>query len=154
MKAVHILGIGSPSGDDRAGWLAVDALLASDVRARHDGIVIEKLDRPGASLIPRLENASWVILVDAMQGGGQPGRIRHFNQQDWHGYGHGLSSHGIGVLDALSLAHALGFLPPRLDLYGIEVGSVGPGETAGYEVLAAAQWLAAWIADSLEEAAA
>ena len=45
---VRILGIGSPSGDDQAGWLTVDALLASGVHT--DGeLVTAKLARPGAN---------------------------------------------------------------------------------------------------------
>jgi hydrogenase maturation protease len=143
---VRILGIGSPSGDDQAGWLTVDALLAAGV----DGVEIEKLDRPGANLIPLLENTSRVILIDAMQGNGQAGDIQRFDQQDWPSYGQGLSSHGFGVLAALTLAQALGSLPPRLELYGIEIGSALPGEDAGRDVRAAATRLAATIAGSLK----
>jgi len=144
-KRVRILGIGSPSGDDQAGWLTVDALRAGGVQAC-DEMVIEKLDRPGANLIPLLENAFWVILVDAMQSGGQPGRIQRFDQKDWPGYCHGLSSHGFGVLDALSLAQALGSLPPRLDLYGIEIGAVLPGTQATAAIQSATRRLASLIA--------
>ena len=148
MSGVRILGIGSPSSDDQAGWLVVDALLASGVQTG-EGISIEKLDRPGASLISRLENASRVILIDAMQGGGPAGSIRHFDRTDWPGYGGGLSSHGFGVLDALALARELGSLPPRLDVYGIEIGSAAPGETAGTAVQDAARQLARRIAAEL-----
>jgi hydrogenase maturation protease len=144
-KPVRILGIGSPSGDDQAGWLTVDALLDSGVPAC-DGMVIAKLDRPGANLLPLLENASWVILVDAMQSNGPVGGIQRFDREDWPGYCHGLSSHGFGVLDALSLAQALGSLPPRLDLYGIEIGSVNPHEKPGESIQAAARELARRIA--------
>lgn len=145
---VRILGIGSPSGDDQAGWLVVDALLAESVQPG-EGLAIEKLDRPGATLIPHLENASWVILIDAMQGGGPAGSIRHFDHNDWPGYGGGLSSHGFGVLDALALARELRSLPPRLDVYGIEIGSAMPGEAPGAEVAAAARQLARCIATKL-----
>jgi hydrogenase maturation protease len=148
VSGVRILGTGSPSGDDQAGWLVVDALLAGGVQPG-EGLAIEKLDRPGATLIPHLENASWVILIDAMQGGGPPGCIRHFDQNDWSGYGGGLSSHGFGVLDALALARELGSLPPRLDVYGIEIGSVMPGEAPGAAVTAAARQLARRIAAEL-----
>ncbi|MDP1646419.1 MAG: hydrogenase maturation protease [Thiobacillus sp.] len=148
---MRILGIGSPSGDDQAGWLTVDALLASDLLAGRE-VVIKKLDRPGAGLISLLENASWVILVDAMQSNGQVGRIRRFDQKDWPGYCHGLSSHGFGVLDALSLAQELGSLPPRLDLYGIEIGSVNPDEKPEENIQAAARQLANLIAAELGHA--
>ena len=145
MSRVRILGIGSPSGDDQAGWLTVDALLAVGL----DGVVLEKLDRPGANLLPLLENASRVILIDAMAGGGRAGEIRRFDRQDWPDYCGGLSSHGFGVLDALSLAQALGSLPPRLELYGIEIGSVNPHEEAGDNIQAAARQLAKHIAAEL-----
>jgi hydrogenase maturation protease len=148
VSGVRILGIGSPSGDDQAGWLVVDALLAEGVRTG-EGIAIEKLDRPGANLIPLLEKADRVILVDAMQGGGPAGSIRHFDRNDWPGYGGGLSSHGFGVLDALALARELGSLPPRLDVYGIEIGSAVPGEAPGAAVAAAARQLARRIAAEL-----
>ncbi|MDP2028179.1 MAG: hydrogenase maturation protease [Thiobacillus sp.] len=147
MIAVRILGIGSPSGDDQAGWLTVDALLAADVQST--GIDIQKLDRPGAHLISLMDDAAWVILIDAMQSHEPTGHIRHFGVDDWPAYHHGLSSHGLGVLDALALARELGSLPARLDLYGIEIGAANPGDPAGSEVHAAAQQLARWIAADL-----
>ena len=60
MSGVRIFGIGSPSGDDQAGWLAVDALLATNLV----DVQIEKMDRPGSNLISLMENASRVILID------------------------------------------------------------------------------------------
>ena len=148
MRKIRILGIGSPSGDDQAGWLTVDALRASGV-GDDDDVSIEKLDRPGANLIPLLENTAWAILVDAMQSEGPAGRIQRFDQQDWPSYLQGLSSHGFGVLDALTLARELGCLPARLDLYGIEIGDVMLGEVPGISVQAAAQKLAGLIANDL-----
>ena len=147
MIALRILGIGSPSGDDRAGWLTVDALLAAGVQST--GIDIRKLDRPGAHLVGLLGDADRVILIDAMQSDGAVGRIRHFAKQDWPAYRHGLSSHGLGVLDALALARELGSLPPRIDLYGIEIDSANPGGQADSRVEAAAQQLALGIAADL-----
>jgi len=143
--SVRILGIGSPLGDDQAGWLTVDALLENGF----DQGKVAKLDRPGANLIPLLEGVPWVILVDAMQSGGQPGWVHRFDREDWPRYGSGLSSHGFGVLEALTLAQTLGSLPPRLDLYGIEIGSANPGEAPAAVVAVAAQQLARRIAREL-----
>ena len=144
MSRVRILGIGSPSGDDQAGWLVADALSAMGV-----GACIDKLDRPGANLIPLLENTAWVILIDAMQSGSPIGYIRRFGTEAWPAYSQGLSSHGLGVIDALSLARELGGLPSRIDLYGIEIGPVAPGTTAGDDIRAAARQLARHIAADL-----
>jgi len=152
VEPVRILGIGSPSGDDQAGWLTVDALLAGGIRTGA-ALLIEKLDRPGANLIALFERASWVILIDAMQSGGPPGVIRHFDQEGWPDYGHGLSSHGLGVLAALSLARELGSLPLRLDLYGIEISSANPNENPDDRIQAAARQLARRIAAELGHAA-
>lgn len=145
MNRVRILGIGSPAGDDQAGWLVVDALHAAGLEA----VEIDKLDRPGASLIPLLAGVSRLILIDAMQGGGQAGDIRHFDHEDWPAYGHGLSTHGFGVLDALLLASELGVLPPCIELYGIEIDLCDQQESVSAPVRDAARQLARRIAASL-----
>ena len=149
MSRLRILGIGSPWGDDQAGWLVVDALRARGVEAGDD-VTIEKLDRPGAHLVSLLDSAAWIILIDAMQSGRPVGSIGHFGPSDWQAYGQGLSSHGMGVLDALALANALGTLPPRLDLYGIEIGSARPGQRPGPAVRAATRKLARLLALGLD----
>ena len=146
MSPIRILGIGSPSGDDQAGWLTVDALRAGGVQTTGDEIFIQKLDRPGANLITLLDNADWVILIDAMQSHDVFGRIQRFSAEDWPAYRQGLSSHGFGVLNSLALARELNTLPRRLDLYGIEISSTGPGQQASSEIQAAAQQLARYIA--------
>jgi hydrogenase maturation protease len=151
MSRVRVLGIGSPFGDDQAGWLTVDALLARGVCNAENGVQVHKLDRPGSSLVSLLGETDWVILIDAMQGNGSIGRIHRFDRGEWTGYSRGLSSHGFGVLEALSLASELGGLPPRLALYGIEIGSVEPGQPADARILAAAQQLAARIDDELAD---
>lgn len=148
MNGVRIFGIGSPSGDDRAGWLTVDALQGAGLA----GVELEKLDRPGASLISRLQDASRVILIDAMQGNGRAGDFQRFEQKDWPAYRHGLSSHGFGVLGALTLARELGCLPPEIELYGIEIDAAAAGAEAGQAVQAAAQRLAAEIVSRLQAA--
>lgn len=158
MSRIRILGIGSPSGDDQAGWLVIDALSNSGLRTGDD-LHIEKLDRPGASLIPLLAQADWVILIDAMvsqplpnkpgESRVQAGQIRHFDGQSWPDYRHGLSSHGLGVIESLSLARELGEFPARMDVYGIEAEQVLAGCPAGDTVQASAQRLAAHIAAEL-----
>jgi hydrogenase maturation protease len=106
-----------------------------------------------------LAQADWVILIDAMvssalsnkPGGSraQAGQIRHFDNQSWPDYRHGLSSHGLGVIESLSLARELGELPARMDVYGIEAEQVQAGCPAGETVQASAQRLAARIAGEL-----
>ncbi len=148
MTQVRILGIGSPAGDDRAGWLVVDALRGMGLE-KAAGIELDKLDRPGAGLVPYLETAVRVVLVDAMSSGAAPGTVRHFRRADWRAYEGGLSSHGFGVFAALALAEAMGGLPPQLDLYGIEVGAVTPDGLVTPAVQQAAAKLAEQLAGEI-----
>lgn len=145
MKPVRILGIGSPSGDDQAGWLVIDALHALGC-ANGMGVVTGKLDRPGAGLVALLDDAEHAILVDAMQSGSSPGTLHCFNPADGPLPVAELSSHGFGVLAALALAQALGSLPPRVEVYGIEIASAQPGDAVSAPVRLAIHALAERIA--------
>jgi len=146
---VRVIGIGSPSGDDQAGWRVVDALAARGLGGPHE-ILLEKLDRPGAALIERFADADCVILVDAVCSGDAPGHIHHLRESEWaHGRG-SLSSHGFGVFDALALAWALQALPPRLEVYGIEIASAEPGALRDAAVCAAVEQLADRLAGLLQ----
>ena len=138
MTLVRILGIGSPSGDDQAGWLVVDAL----ENRLPPGVEAFRLDRPGSALIGLLENAARVIVIDAMHGSGNPGDIHHFANDDWAAYRTGLSSHGVGVFEALMLASELNCLPQQVDLYGMEIGSALPDDQPCEAVITAAERLA------------
>jgi hydrogenase maturation protease len=142
-----VLGIGSPWGDDQAGWLVIDALRNGRTLP---GVTLAKLDRPGVMLLRYFEGASRVVVIDAMQAGGAPGEIRRLDEATWGDYVGGLSSHGMGVLDALQLAAALDALPQQLDLYGIEAGTAGAGEDASATVQQAATTLAVSLAAELE----
>lgn len=117
---IRVLGIGSPFGADRAGWIAIDRLEAAGLPARFPEVHFERLDRPGAALLSHLAGARGVVLIDALAGG-EPGRSRELTLPEL-AHHCGASSHGFGVADALALAEALGEGPAQLRLFGIEVG--------------------------------
>jgi len=141
---IRILGVGSPYGDDQAGWLVIDALAGMGIQ----GVELVKLDRPGAALVGQLDSANRVVLIDAMQGGGEPGTIRRFDRNDWPDFAQGLSSHGLGVAEALALAKALDALPADLTLYGIEISSAEAGDEPCQAIRTAASTLAERIASA------
>ena len=135
----RILGIGSPAGDDRAGWAAVEAVRASAwYRSRADRVQVECLDRPGTALLAAMQGATQVVLIDAMRSGATPGTVQRVEldriamQQTG-----GVSSHGFGLAEVLALGHALGALPPRLTLFGVEAGEASGGEDLSAAVRAA-----------------
>ena len=120
MSGYRILGIGSPLGADRAGWAVAEAA-AEKLGER---TTCECLDRPGANLVERLEEANDLILVDAMRAGLGAGEVRQLSRGEMLTGGPLLSSHGLGVAQALELARALGVVPEGLRVFGVEVADL------------------------------
>lgn len=121
-RRIHIIGIGSPFGDDRLGWVAAKALRhGHDMHAAPAGLVeISILDRPGVLLPIHWRSADCVILLDAVRSGAAPGTWHGLEADQLTGADRGYSSHGFGLAAAVELARALGELPSRLLLRGIE----------------------------------
>src|SRR3989338_4025301 len=116
LDRVHIVGVGSPFGDDRLGWVAAESLQRSSaVNALEPGrIVISILDRPGAMLLAHCHDADHVIVMDAVRSGAVPGTRHRLSVSDLAGSRLPATSHGFGVAAALELARVLGGLPDRL----------------------------------------
>jgi hydrogenase maturation protease len=150
MTKLRIVGIGSPAGDDQAGWLVVQALARGAWAQRcPPGTRLVALDRPGAQLIGHLEGADVAVLIDALRSGAAPGTI-HRVRADWLTEpGPLVSSHGLGVASALALARALGALPATLLIYGIEIDPAATGGAPSEPVRAAVDALAQAIAREL-----
>lgn len=130
---LRVIGIGSPYGADRIGWLAIERLRASEAAARWGARVqFRTADRPGAGLLAQWRGAGRVILIDAMLTGAAPGTVRRFAAPELAQAPALLSSHGFGVRAALALAAALGERPARLTVFGVEIapGDGGAGEDA------------------------
>lgn len=134
-----IIGIGSPFGDDRAGWLVIEHLQRMALPAQ---LTLKSLDRPGPELIGQMQGFDQVTLIDAVRAHDQsvgiclPLDLSQLMQQD------SCSSHGFGLAHTLTLAQALGQLPPRLQLWGICIDDRLAGESVSKEVIAAARHLA------------
>lgn len=117
---VLVLGIGSPFGADRLGWMAVEALAGQGFGSRFE-VDLESCDRPGVTLLEYLRGRRHAILIDALIGGLAPGTIRRLTLDELRA-GSTLSNHGFGVADALALGGVLGELPEKLTVIGIEAG--------------------------------
>lgn len=120
MSGSRLLGIGSPLGADRAGWAVAEAV----AEGLGEPGACECLDRPGAALVERLEEANDLILVDAMRAGLPAGEVRELAREEMLTGGPLLSSHGLGVAQALELARALGVVPEGLRVFGVEVADL------------------------------
>src|SRR5262245_42204459 len=104
--AVRVLAVGSPHGDDRAGWEVVERLC----RERRPGIEAAVLSEP-LRLMEHLDGCGRLVIVDACRSGAEPGKVVRLNWPDGRlANSAGPSTHGFGVATALALAEALGRL--------------------------------------------
>ena len=113
----RVIACGNPLlGNDAAG-LRVMALLRE---LRPDLDVVEG-GLGGLGLIPLMEGADRVIIVDATQGMGAPGEVRVFSDLPPSGL-FPLSLHDLGVVEAIQVARELG-IAPGIMIVGIEGGA-------------------------------
>jgi hydrogenase maturation protease len=114
-----VVGLGSPIGDDQAGWRLVELLQRRpDVPARL------KIIHEATQLVDELAGCSKLIIVDACRGGMRTGAISRLSWPDprirqYHYH----STHSVGLCNALQLAERLGRMPPSVEIFGIEFGN-------------------------------
>jgi hydrogenase maturation protease len=129
---VKVLGLGSPHGDDQAGWKLVAFL-----NERLPAVAAVALSEP-LGLLDHLEGCAHLVLVDACQSGATPGTVLRLTWPDPRlDAPGGTSTHGLGVGSALALARTLRRLPPRVVLISVEVESCEPGADLSPAVRAA-----------------
>jgi hydrogenase maturation protease len=97
-------------------------------------------------LLDHLDSCDRLIVVVATVGGRGPGTGRRLSWADLSpGSAPGRSSHGVGAGTVLALAEALGRLPPRVVVFGIEAEAWGPAGGVSPAVARALPGLAARV---------
>ncbi len=117
---IRVIGVGTPHGDDAAGLRVAERLARAGLP---EGVRVITCER-GADLLELLGRSGAVVIIDAMRSGSAPGTVRRISAEALAARA-GLSTHALGVSEALALAHALGRAPERIELVGIEAGSAG-----------------------------
>jgi hydrogenase maturation protease len=128
-----VLGLGNPlRGDDGVGSAVIEAL-----RERGGcGGQVELIDggTPGLEIVLLLQGYAHAVVVDAADMGLEPGTWRRFTPDEVSlstGAAMEGTLHDAGLGEALALAEALGVLPAKLVIFGVQPASVGwePGLT-------------------------
>ncbi len=146
-----VIGLGNPlMGDDGLGLVALERLtsrwrLPPLVRPVDGGTL-------GLSLLPLIEGAEAVLVLDAIDAGQSPGSLVRLNDDQLpRMLGHRISCHQSGLPEVLALGQLRGTLPPRLAAIGLQPACVRPGglshevaRALDDAVRAAATQLAAW----------
>jgi hydrogenase maturation protease len=128
-----ILGAGNPFRQDDAAGLHAARRLKSQVPA---GVIVVAAEGDLAGTIDAWNGQDAVILIDAMRSGSHPGTVLKLeaHERPVPASFSRSSTHAFGVAEAVELARALGKLPPRVVLYGIEGKSFAAGEGLSGEV--------------------
>ena len=124
MTELHVLGIGSPFGDDQLGFTVV-RLLQQRTRLKSyspERLRLDYHDRPGMYLLDLMREAKTLFLIDAIKTGAPIGTLHCLKNEDIHTMESTLSTHGIGV--AIRMGAALNMLPNQLVFYGAEIGDI------------------------------
>lgn len=127
------IGVGNPFRSDDGVGAAVVRRLRGEVPP---GVKVQEESGDGTELLEAWKDADCVILVDAVLSGAPPGTIHRLDAREeklptWFSHS---STHSFGVAEAIELARAMGDLPPRLVVYGIEGLDFSPGTELSPEV--------------------
>lgn len=118
---IKIIGIGSPFGEDQAGWKVIEILQRTS--SLPSKIEITSYDRPGLRLLSYIQNLECVYLIDAVKSGACAGTIHRFENEAINECNTLLSTHDFGVIQTLKMGLALNMLPKKIILYGIEINT-------------------------------
>jgi hydrogenase maturation protease len=121
-----VIGLGNPLvGDDGLGLAALELL-----RAQGNTGDAELVDGGtwGLSLLPVIESAARVLLLDAIDAGGPPGTLHILRRADLPRYlATRISPHEVDLQDVLALAELRGTLPQETVAIGLQPGPLETG---------------------------
>jgi hydrogenase maturation protease len=140
-----VAGLGSPFGDDQAGWRLAEMLRRRiDIPAR----VVAISD--AADLLIALVHCNRLIAVDACYSGNEVGSVTRLRWPDPRiAVRHQRSTHGMGLVEALQLAGRLGDLPLDVEIFGVEIENCSPGREISGRVMRAVARLESQIFEEI-----
>lgn len=147
---IVVIGIGNPyRRDDGFGPVVISLLRERGL----PGVILAECEGDLGSLIELWGGASLAVVVDAVRTRlSRPGRVHRLSA--YHPAAAATpaaaSSHGLGLGEAVSLARALDRMPARLLLFAVEAGDVDYGVGLTPAVSAAADQVAAEIAELVQ----
>ncbi len=123
-KSVLVLGIGNlVMADDGVG-----VLVAQQLQQRYrfpDNVEIMDGGTLGLDLLPKLENITNLIMIDAVETGKQPGTcVRLYGEELPIALETKVSPHQMGLKDLLAVSELMGHSPAEMVLIGVQPGSI------------------------------
>ncbi len=142
-----VIALGNPlRADDGAG----PAVLRRLAGRAPDGVRLLESGGDPAELLAAWDGLERVVIVDAVRTGAPPGTLHRFDAstRPLPARTAGASTHGLGLAEALELARALGRLPRRVLVVGIEAADERAGGALSPQVAASIEPAAALVLDA------
>jgi len=145
-----VLGLGNRiQGDEALGSLVVEQLSA-------DGSPVERLPEPGSidlvdggtvglALLPRLEDADGLIVVDLIDGDRDPGTLQDIDGTLLLRRDIVMGVHDLGATELLATLQLMGAMPRRIRVVGIQPKRISLGTELTPEVAATVPALVATV---------
>ena len=141
MTGSLIVGLGSSHGDDQAGWLVIDFLVA--LGADEDSV--RKAAHP-ADILSWSQADSRLTICDAGYPRGQPGRLGRWSwPKDQLEASRLCGTHDLPLADVLALGRQTGCCPSAVEIWTIEGASFDAMTAASPLVTEAARQVASEI---------
>jgi hydrogenase maturation protease len=149
VSGTAVIGLGNPlMGDDGFG-LAALAILRDEWTL--EGVELADGGTWGLSLLPILEDAQRVILIDAIAAGAQPGEIVVLERERLPIYlTRKLSPHQVDMRDVLALAEWRGTLPAETVAIGVQPREVELGVALSPDAVNALRPVVAAVVERLK----
>jgi hydrogenase maturation protease len=126
VNGVVVIGVGNVlRGDDGAGLIAAERI----GERVPEGVRVVLCEQEPSRLIDAWQGAWAAAIVDAVSSGAEPGALHRFDAsaEPVPAQTFRSSTHAFGVGEAIELARALGRLPNRVVVYGVEGVEFQPG---------------------------
>ena len=123
-----ILGLGNTLNSDEGLGVHALKLLEAQLALPTNGIEILDGGVLGLNLLPLVEEASHLLVLDAIDARQPPGTLIELRREDIPLYaGVKMSQHQVTFQEVLGLANIRGYLPPHLHMIGIQPADISIG---------------------------
>lgn len=149
---VLFVGLGSPHGDDQAGWLVAQALRTHNLPGVEVRIASNPWDIPSW-----LRGHETLFVCDACEGMGMPGDWKRWSWPDPaftrldRPRLQESSSHQFPLVSALKLAEILDLAPRTIAIWTIEAELVAPGDDVSLSVHRAIDQVTAAVSEEIAD---
>lgn len=122
--SILVLGLGNAlMSDDSIGVRAVQSL-QQNFQAP-EGVTILDGGTLGLDLLPYIEQADQLLIIDALEMRAEPGSLFRLEGEEVpRAFASKLSVHQMGLQDLLAVAELQGYAPQKLVVHGIQAGSI------------------------------